>query len=282
MCARFSLSAYSMVEVLGAAGFVAIMLVMAIPSYLAMSKGGQRSEGLRNVSLLNEAVYRCDKDGQLTAELVVPGNVKLLPDTDLPEALAWRRLQEANYEDPWFNSRVPVFSDQGYRLVWVNGLKSSGGTARLEDVRLAAARWLKESGEGGRFEMVSPGSKKGAEFEGRRGIVGFRGGAFVPSSRSAYPEVRLNSSPTLRVEVSPVAGKDKLNELRFEVLSTDPDGDLLEYRFTYDGIASAWGDSASSSHNFVNDNSQAIIAVRDGRGGQSQVTISILRPPGAP
>lgn len=153
---RYSPVGYSLIEVLGVTGFVLIMLVLAVPSYMGMDKGGKRSAALRNAGALNSVVQQYDQlGGLMTAEVTVPPNVKLLADSELPEMQVLNKLRSTDGASAW---QEPIFSDQGYRVIWVNGLMESDAAKResLSGLRNAAAEWLVEAGEGGRFEMVGP------------------------------------------------------------------------------------------------------------------------------
>jgi glucose/arabinose dehydrogenase/PKD repeat protein len=93
-----------------------------------------------------------------------------------------------------------------------------------------------------------------------------------------------NNSPTARVVASPQSGPAPLDVTFDASSSSDPDGDPLQYQFTFGDGASSQGTSPTVSHRYATAGSfTATLVVTDGRGGTSSpVSLPISVGNGAP
>lgn len=169
-----------MIEVFGVVALVMTLTVVAIPSLRNFTEGGKQGAAARTVSALNSAVQQFDQSGGLlTARVPVPIHVARISDPqELPELAVLNLLRSGDAGGQVADWQEPVFDNEGYRAVWVNGLNAEQLiTDGLGGDRSDLAESLIKAGEGGRFEVIGP-----EDDSGRMGIVGFRVGPSVSGS----------------------------------------------------------------------------------------------------
>ena len=172
---------------MGAVGVVLVLSVTLVPSLKNMGEGAKQSVAMRNVEGLNSAVQQYDQaGGMMTAQVTVPAGVASIRNkNNLPEMQVLSLLRDASKTSGTLVSgwQEPIFSDKGFRAVWVNSLSPSDAlknTLTVSGLRNEEAEKLMASGGGGRFEVIAPEAEPG-----RMGIVGFaEGGLFDLSVRA--------------------------------------------------------------------------------------------------
>jgi type II secretory pathway pseudopilin PulG len=263
---------YSLIEILGAIALVVTLVVIAIPSIRSFSEGGKQGAAARNVAALNSAVAQYDQSGGLlTARVTVLPGVEDLPVAELPEMKVLNLLRGADGESLISAWQEPVFSNEGYRVIWVNDYQGGDTQITLGGERNAGAESMVSAGNGARFELIGP-----TEQPARKGIVGFqRGELLVASTVEAAPTPvpvpsvgnRGPSTSLTPDKLSAPVGVDFV----FFAAGTDPDGDTLEYNFMHEGGQTGWSTTNVFSRNFYTAGIKQVgVQVRDNRGGTAQ------------
>ena len=210
---------FSLMEILGVIAVVMLLVILALPSYKDMHLGAKEAVSTRNAETLNSAVHQYDQAGGLmTAQVTVPQNVKDIKDPSaLPEMKVLSLLRDANQNasgeliSSW---QSPVFSDTGYRTIWVNDFPESLAaetTASVSGVRNPMAEDFVEKGRGGRFIVVGP-----QEQEGRLGIVSFEEKELTeetpPIANSLSPQTYMVDVTLSDVSAGTISGNGQYTE----------------------------------------------------------------------
>lgn len=175
---------FTIAEVMGVVAVVLVLSVLAVSSIKNSSEAAKQNVVIRNAATLNSAVQQYDQAGGLmTAQVTVPANVTGIKNkNNLPEMQVLSLLRDAKSGSGELVSswQEPVFSNEGYRAVWVNSLapaEALKSTLTVSGLRNEGAEAAMVAGNGGRFEVIGPEP-------GRLGIVAFNKGRNVQSRRA--------------------------------------------------------------------------------------------------
>jgi type II secretory pathway pseudopilin PulG/chromosome segregation ATPase len=266
-------SGYTFSEVVGVLAVILTLGAIAIPSIQNFQQGSKQGVALRNAAALNSAVQQYDQlGGLLTAQVPVLPDVESIVDpAQLPEMKVLNLLRGGEGGAVISAWQEPIFSREGYRVIWVNGLDDASGTSNsLSGGRSDAAEALIASGQGGRFELAGADSN-------RMGIIGFQRGDLVVAALE--PDVIPNPTTTPALgNRNPVVGLivDRLiapvgGDFLFTANASDEDGDPLEYNFIFSGGETGWQTSNTFTRSYsLSGNQRVSVQVRDNRGGQAQ------------
>jgi len=205
---------FSLIEVLGVVGVILILAVLSIPAMRNMSEGSKASVASRNAASLNSAVQQYDQlGGLMTAQVFsTEADPELKVLNLLRSAIGAKGNETGQLIASW---QEPIIATSGPRVVWVNGLAdvpANRATKSASGARNAAAEQAIRAGTGGRFEVITDGT--------RPGIVGFRKGNLVGPTALATPtpgaqkyDVSLVLSPASAgtVKVNGISGKSDFN-----------------------------------------------------------------------